>query len=192
MRVFPSQDQELEEKWPADTDIRGGMDWTSLSERLKMLNRKPRKADRADVISRCRAINSNEQANQPLWKILEQIKCAHQKMENLEQALQDFDELGKKEKEKNKKKEKWKHHALSFAQLPEYNSLCKFRGGKPLFDDADVEYLRTSIEAKISLHESELDAQKLNLTSLLNTETSVTPKVPPLHVFELAFLFYLS
>jgi hypothetical protein len=167
MRVFPLP--EVEEIWPVDEDINAD-NWSESSHQLKEVKRKPRKSDRADVISRCRAINSNLQAKQKLWTILERIMCAHKKIDNLGQALQDFEELRKKEKEKEKEKEKTQKskYTLSFAQLPEYNSLCMFRGEKLSFDDIDVGYLRKSIEEKRSSHEAELEEQRKQLIDLLN------------------------
>ncbi len=180
MRVAPSEDMprvtadppmprdphSTEEVWPEIDELRGDMDWAVLVKHIKTLKRKPTK-DKAEVVSRCRAINSNLQAKQPLWKILVEIMTAHEKIENLKQASNDFKELEEKAIAKATLKENnVSDYAIPFAQLPEYDSICLFRRGTPFLLD-DVNYLRASINEKESSHVKELKKLEIDLMELM-------------------------
>ena len=189
MRIFPSNSSSVEESWPELKDLRGDMDWIDLLEYFKTLTRKPSK-NKAEVESRCRAINSNLQAKQPLWVLLVKIKSAHQKIENLEHALKDFEELGEKAKEKAS--EKVRHRAIPFAQLPEYNSICLFRREKPLIDDTDVDYLRTSIIEKTFLHSRELDTLRKRFLEFISPGPKAEVPATMQHSPDFIWLLYFT
>ncbi len=194
MRVSPAADMSMyappaadlrfapsaEEIWPEIEELRGDKDWIQLEVYLESRKRK-RTKNREELVSRCRAINSNLQAEQPLWKLLVKIKAVHEKIENLKQALQDFEELGEKAIAKGKqedrhhpeKQEDW-HHAIPFAQLPEYNSICFFRRENPLIDaDTDVNYLKDSILEKSSVHIEELNELVEKLSKLIGAGSKI-------------------